>query len=782
MSGLSSPLSALSPRYDVVIIGSGYGGAISASILSRCMKADGSPVSVCVLERGKEIPTGSFPKTPAQGFAELQVEGRGQKFGDADALFTVHAGPDISVIHGCGLGGTSLINANVVLRPHPKVWEDERWPKALRDDVEAGLVEDCMARVETNLGVHRYPDAKELDKFRALRAGAQAFEVPATVGRPPLAVTFEKRVNAFGVTQDPCNGCGDCTSGCNVGAKNTLTKNYLPDAKDHGAQIFCRIQVSHFEQAGDGWRVYFHPIGSGREVYDAPELFLHADVVILAAGVVGSSEILLRSKRKGLSCSNRVGHGFSANGDMIGFAYNTSKPVHGIGLGSRSLSEGPGPCVTGIIDRRDDPDAKIPFAIEEGVIPAVVAGVLPAAMACLASVIGRENFDGFLEEARELVRVGESFLPGGAERGAMQNTVTFLVMSEDDSGGKIRLDDDRVELHWPGAGQSEPGASQPKPQYAWINEQLEIIAKGLGGTFIPNPLFNRLFGYDLITVHPLGGCPMAEAAEDGVVDHSGRVFSSPVNGNTYSSLYVADGSIVPRSIGINPLLTISALADRNARKLAEAQKWKPSENPAAPNAKKPQPLPSTTLQVSERMSGDIVVQSITGGVSTSCTMIVNLYVDDLDATLKNCTLPAAVVGTVDVPALSRAPMLATGGEFALFVADPHKPGAARITYRLPLQSVEGRRYFFDGHKEIHDDPGFDIWDDATTLFVSIYEGDAPAGTKIAGGQIRISWRDLMGQLRTMIATGPGGEPRPDAAADYRFLFLKQLWERYGITG
>ena len=237
---------------------------------------------------------------------------------------------------GCGLGGTSLINAGVALRPPAWVFDDERWPAELR-----GRGTDALApyfeRAERMLGSTPYPeDWSEPAKLAALDVAAEG--VGATVERPRINVTFEPGVNAAGIYQEACTLCGDCVSGCNHNAKNTVLVNYLPDAVAHGAEIFCETPVRTVRPASGGrrgWIVSFDAPGEGRRRLGAPASFVFAGVVVLAAGTLGSTQILMRSRTEGLAVSPRLGTRFSGNGDVLAFAYDAEIPVRGIGTGRR---------------------------------------------------------------------------------------------------------------------------------------------------------------------------------------------------------------------------------------------------------------------------------------------------------------------------------------------------------------------------------------------------------------------------------------------------------------
>lgn len=238
-------------HYEVVVVGSGYGGAITTCRLARTGR------SVCVLERGRELHPGDFPDHLVDATLHTQTHLSGLHIGPRTALFDFHLGADISVLVGCGLGGTSLINANVALEADPRVFDDVRWPAPLRGGDDALLVQG-YAEAQRMLGSHPYPDdAPALHKLASLARSGEALGHPVT--RPAINVTFEAGVNSAGVYQPACNGCGNCVTGCNHGAKNTVLMNYLPDAHAHGAEIFTTTDVWTVEQTGEeGWRVTFH--------------------------------------------------------------------------------------------------------------------------------------------------------------------------------------------------------------------------------------------------------------------------------------------------------------------------------------------------------------------------------------------------------------------------------------------------------------------------------------------------------------------------------------------
>src|SRR6478752_3413766 len=156
---LSSLQSAIGPAYDVVVVGSGYGGGVAASRLSRAGQ------SVCVIEKGKEFLTGEFPSRLPELRRELQLNGGKMRSGSRTGLFDFRLGADIHVLVGCGLGGGSLINAGVALKPDARVFADPTWPNEVRDD---GLLAQGFERAAYMLRPTRYARARELAKYRAL--------------------------------------------------------------------------------------------------------------------------------------------------------------------------------------------------------------------------------------------------------------------------------------------------------------------------------------------------------------------------------------------------------------------------------------------------------------------------------------------------------------------------------------------------------------------------------------------------------------------------------------
>lgn len=541
----------------VVVIGSGYGGGVAASRLARAGQ------QVVVLERGKEWRAGDFPTGPLAAAAQVQLDTSRGRIGARTGLFDMRGYQDIDVIVGCGLGGGSLINAGVALEPARAVFADARWPRAIRDD---GLLADGFARARAMLQPAPYPDnAPTLPKLVALARSAEA--VGRACVKPPLNVAWQERISAGGVAQSACNLCGDCVSGCNYNAKTTVDMTFLPDAKAHGATMYTEVTVRWIEREGDRYRIVWRWTEADD---DAALRTLTADVVVLAAGVLGSTEVLLRSADRGLAMSPRVGTYFSANGDFLSFAYNNNARVHAVGAGTRSLAElGPvGPTIAGVIQPPADQPLAEQYIIEEGAIPGAIADGLPIAFAVGAATVGVNTASNFENRIRQAARALESLVEGGggAYVGAINNTQTFLTIGHDSADGKIAFDaGGRLCVAWANAGK--------QPIYQTMQKTTLAATRVTQGIWVKDPVWTARTNFNLVTAHPLGGCPMADDATAGAVNDRGQLFAGPTGTAVHAGLYVADGSIIPTSLGVNPLLTISALAERAMTLLIRARGW-----------------------------------------------------------------------------------------------------------------------------------------------------------------------------------------------------------------
>ena len=444
MKRLARPLEEMRSHYDVVVVGSGYGGSIAACRLARAGR------SVCLLERGKELLPGQFPDSAWKAVHDIQaLSSSGRHVGSPTALFDFRLNDDINVVVGCGLGGTSLINANVALRAGDYIFDD-RWPRELRGE-NCRVLDPWYQRAEEMLQPVQYPGPDLPPKSAALKLAADLTDQGGYFVRPPITVTFADGVNNAGLEQQACTQCGDCCSGCNFGAKNTTLMNYLPDAARHGAEIFTTVAVRTVEREAGRWVVTYRRLEGADE--EAGDLFVTADVVVLAAGTLGSTEILLRSKEeRSLALSGRLGCRFSGNGDVLGFAYDTDHAVHGVGHPEPDADPAVGPVITGMIDRRDRPALEDRLIVQDAAIPSLLGRLLPAAFFLTATVDDEEADDGALSAGVVKTWRQLKSLAFGPYHGPVNHSATYLVTSSDDHDGQIRLRRDRVGVDWPGVG------------------------------------------------------------------------------------------------------------------------------------------------------------------------------------------------------------------------------------------------------------------------------------------------------------------------------------------
>lgn len=653
---ISQPFSKADDTYDVIVVGSGYGGGIAGSRLARAGK------KVAILERGREIRPGEYPDTAAAGMTEMQITTAqsGKTFGKADGLYDLRLNDDMNVFVGCGLGGTSLVNANVALEIDPRIFKQENWPKVFQDNND--LLKPFYDRAREMLGSTPYPDKfPKLPKLAALEKSANEMQQPFT--RPPINVTFEDGPNAAGVYQNACNNCGDCCSGCNYGAKNTTLMNYLPDAKKHGAEIFTGATVLWVEKntSGNGWSVC---VGNTGEVgAGVNPRRLTADVVVLAGGTLGSTEILLRTREKtGLALSDTLGSKFSGNGDVLAFGYNANlaetsdatkrPPVYSVGAGHNKPDQPqyqPGPCIAGLVDMRDPSrPLKDGLVIEEGVMPGALAMGYSAIFFMADALNGDiSQFSDTELRLKDAQQLGDTMLnnatglAAAAYDGPMSRTQCYLVMSHDDSAGVVSLKHNRPVVTWEGAGREDTIVSD--------NDTLHKASNAIWAEFLPNPLWQNEFGNKLVTVHPIGGCPMGDNASLGVVNDECEVLDPGSKDGTgiHEGLFVCDGSVLPGSLGVNPLLTISAVSERAIENLASKRGW---EINWSKNAAEPKP---------EKNAG--LLATAFGGLSLSPAMELQMVISAFEKIVKDIDAGDLDQATSDIHTVYTLAISALGG-------------------------------------------------------------------------------------------------------------------------
>ena len=758
MAYLSTPIGDLRPEYDVVVVGSGYGGAIAAL---RMLEKTPAP-SVCVLERGPERQAGDFPSTIRAALGETQIDTRMGRAGRRTALFDMRINKDVSVLVGCGLGGTSLINAGVMLEPLPEVFATDRWPADLQAE---GALHKEFDRAKRELKATPVPLDVAMPKvFQLFEAGR--LSDPLSRGhRPPVAVSFESSVDEFGVRHRRCALCGDCFAGCNHGAKNTIDRKYLARASSKRAAIFCGIDVRSIEPFDKdpraqhpGWVLHVRLLDRAWQRFGYPEVPIRAGAVFLAAGTLGSTEILLRSKKRHeLSLSPLLGQHFSGNGDAIAFSYNSLERVDGIGYGDVVPDDAAiGPTIAGMLDERR---AASKAMIQEGAVPGLLGPLLRVAAPIIARVT-RVPADRSLS----LVHLGRELhsLVRGVRHGALARTQTFLCMCHDDGDGWMGLVRNRLRIAWPDAGGQAP--------FKRISKRLAELTRLRKGSYVINPFWSRLFGRRLITVHPLGGCAMGDDASEGVVDSYGRVFD-PGSNDVHRDLYVCDGSIVPSALGVNPALTISALAERIAAKATP---------PVTSVASEPERIDPTVpgIRYAERLRGWLELD----GRTTTLEMVLHISAEDVDKLVteqqhepQEKQHEAQVVGVATTPGLPVSRWMISSGTLNVLIEDETQADTTLLVYRLLLTAPDGRSFRLRGQKTLNlATTRKGLWRAITQLRVAATDD---SGKPIGRGLLRSSMLDAIRLLASVeIVYERSFMRRLKHKLSYLFFFLDGVFQ------
>jgi len=769
---LANPISDLRDSYGVVVIGSGYGGAILGARLAQGR-------SLCILERGREWIPGTFP----DNFDDIvkAVRAPHRPLG----LYDYHIHRDVDVFVGSGLGGTSLINANVVIQPDNDLFDHPRWPAEIRQDRDAGTLEEYFAAVRQMLQIETYGgDLPALRKLEAHRKSTNARG--ASYADVDVAVNFRRyadQPNHVGVHQRLCTLCGDCITGCNVRAKNTLYMNYLPLAKQRGAQMFTQVEVNYLIKLPDGGYVvqYTYHADHGQS---SRQGVLRASMVVLAAGALGSPEILLRSREAGMSLSEALGHNFSGNGDFLGAAYNSDQQTDILGFGNVQDERSQiavGPTILSLADYRNKVRLAERFIIEEGALPRGLVDTLRHTIHLLNFTQGEDTDAGLADYLAESQRIGRDLLHYDPQ-GALNHSMIYLGIGHDSADGTLVLDHHgHVQLLW--------GGAPDQPHLRILSAEMRGHTAALGGTYIASPRWHRTLGHNLITVHPLGGCIMASDAAKGVVDHRGRVYdpSHGLNG-IHTGLFVVDGSVIPTAVGVNPLLTISGLAERSAALMSADATLdmtpKPFNRTTYVEVRPPVGL-HFTEEVKGYLTAGIQGESLEdyragerSGRQAGNRLSVWLWIaiEHLDVFLDNPDHEALVSGYVDCASLGGKRMI-DRGRFNMFVDTP-QAHTKNIRYSLQFTASDGRPYLLAGFKEVRDDRGWDAWSENTTLFTTIYRGTTPSDQVFGRGVLHVLIWDLIEQVASFRVHNASTTATLQALSRFGAFFFGELWETY----
>jgi cholesterol oxidase len=577
--------------FDAVVIGSGFGGSVAASRLAAQKKR------VLILERGtwwispeklgKPPPLAPgkqrMPDWLAANKQPVQYWPRpDNKDGLLDVFASIRTGlhpdglykfsnfEDATTLTASAVGGGSMIYSNVTIEPDPAVLAEIGLNLGA---AEFGAARQWMTdfRGPLNKVVTKIPlpgrdvtaltddDYLYLDRARVLRDAAATLAPQLGIALPwaPLDLAVIEYDPDRGAGSDAaknhtfCERQGRCLVGCLPAARLTLNKSlfaHLLQDPASGVALWPKAEARQIRKTGGGYQVVFHDHrdGGGEQTVRALQVFL-------AAGTLGTTELLLRSQAAGgLDLPDTIGQHFSPNGDFGAFVVNTAQRVSST-RGPINTSE-----VRAVIDGTH-------LTVEDCAIPAMFASVAYTALNVLDSLVKRRFFhtrlrlawlSHALPDLRDfLPHLPDTYDPNDARTEAeyVNNIFFFNVMGQDDASGTFRLDGDDLRLDWP-----RPITSHPT--FTKADQLCRHFAEAMGGDYVP--LWDALPTRRLMITHPLGGCTIGRDRTRGAVDEYGRVFD-PSGGHpadTHAGLFVVDGSAIPGALAVNPTLTITAQA------------------------------------------------------------------------------------------------------------------------------------------------------------------------------------------------------------------------------
>ena len=515
-------------HYDVIVVGSGFGGSVTALRLTE------KGYRVGVLEAGRRFADNEFAKTSWRLRKFLWAPKLG-----LTGIQRIHILKDVIVLAGAGVGGGSLVYANTLYVPPEKFFQDEQWAHITDWRSELSPYYEQATRM---LGVTKNPTMTPADD--AMLAVATEMGVQDTFTMTPVGVFFGELAGVTvpdpffggaGPERTGCIECGECMTGCRHGAKNTLPKNYLGLAESAGAEVHPLTTVTGIREHGEGWAVDVENTGTW---FGRGRRTLTADHVVMAAGTYNTQKILHHMKDTG----------------------KLPRISPTLGLKSRTNSES---LLGAIRDRKTDSafkdaDFTRGVAITSSFYPEPYTHVEPVrygkgsnAMGVLGTILTDEEpgVPRWKTWAREIARnpIGTARMMNVA--GWSQRAVIALCMQTLDNsvtvfGGRGFLG--RWKLT------SRQGGT---PNPSWIpeaNEAVRVLAKKIGGK--PAGNLGEIINAPM-TAHFVGGCVIGESAEKGVVDPYHRAYG-------HRGLHIVDGSAITANLGVNPSLTITAQAER----------------------------------------------------------------------------------------------------------------------------------------------------------------------------------------------------------------------------
>ena len=635
-------------------------------------------------------------------------------------LFDVKSFRKLDAVVASGLGGGSLLYANVLVRkdedwfvqgePLPDGGH-ETWPLNRADlDPHYDAVEEMLTPSAVPLGM---PGFGPLHKTTAMRIAAD--RIGAEFDLPGLGVTFAPSEGAAPVAGHPiapapygnlhgalrrtCRMCGECNLGCNEGAKNSMDHTYLSAAYRQGADLRTSCEVtSILPRSGGGYLVGYLDHSTGQGVQ------LTCQRLVLAAGALGTMALLLRNRRGFPGMSPALGHRFSGNGDLLGFLLNSSRPIH--------PSKGPViSCTVRFPDGRGCyvQDAGYPSFIDWLVELSQVRSLGGRAARYFARRMGASGISW--RHGAELAELlGQGALSG--------TSMPLLAMGRERPAGRLMLRKGKLELDW--------DMQRSRDYFDQARTNMRQLAEAIGATYRDNPMwrFDRL-----ITVHPMGGAVMARHPAEGVCDAYGEVFGFP-------GLHIVDASVMPGSVGPNPALTIAAFANRAAERILDDRGSARIHH----IRRVEQPAPAA-LRFRESMIGTFA----------GTKLVLNLTVDirDIDRFVSTATHEATLSGLIDCTALGgRLRITESTARILVRTDTPHQ---RRMLYRLSAIVPTGQTVTLIGTKEVGARTPMGLLRDTTTMRVRIHRVGSVTPERAI---VSLPLRELIRMLGTFRASGP----------------------------
>ncbi len=518
--------------YDVVIVGSGFGGSVSALRMAE------KGYKVLVIEKGKRYESKDFPKTNWNLRKYLWLP-RFFLYG----IQCLTLLKDVFILHGAGVGGGSLVYANTHLVPPDKAFDDPRWPGGgWKEKLKPfyNLAQKMLGTVPAHANAETDKILKECaeemgkgDSFQPVNVGVYFGKEGETVSDPYF--------DGKGPDRTGCVLCGGCMVGCRHNSKNTLDKNYLYLAENLGAIVKPETEVTNIIPENSGYTLHLR---KSTGIIHA-ESTIHAEKVILSGGVMGTVKLLFncREKRSLTQLSKRLGDVVRTNSEAILGAVGGNKDkkdyTKGIAISAKFLPE------------------------ENTLIETVRFGPGQNALGGLATIMPTtRSLPGLIAWPLTILQHPIAFLRSLIPWKWSESSVIILVMQPISNYLKLNFN-----RRWWRFGfrsmNSKRSTPERIPAHIPIGEEVtRLVAKKTGGVPVSS-YFDSLLGIPT-TAHILGGCCMGQTIADGVVDENCEVFN-------YPGLYVVDGSVIPSNLGVNPSLTITAVAEYAMNKMPKKE-------------------------------------------------------------------------------------------------------------------------------------------------------------------------------------------------------------------